>query len=92
MSSKAEVTYEQCMEHVKQYIHNPDNIQLIQDAYEFAKDKHEGQFRKSGQPYVTHCIQVADTLAQMPCGPSTIAAGFLHDTVEDCCDDYRSFR
>ncbi len=86
MSSKAEVTYEQCMEHVKQYIHNPDNIQLIQDAYEFAKDKHEGQFRKSGQPYVTHCIQVADTLAQMPCGPSTIAAGFLHDTVEDCCD------
>ncbi len=86
MSSKAEVTYEQCMEHVKLYIHNPDNIQLIQDAYEFAKDKHEGQFRKSGQPYVTHCIQVADTLAQMPCGPSTIAAGFLHDTVEDCCD------
>lgn len=86
MSSKAEVTYEQCMEHVKKYIHNPDNIQLIQDAYEFAKEKHEGQFRKSGQPYVTHCIQVADTLAQMPCGPSTIAAGFLHDTVEDCCD------
>ncbi len=86
MSQKPEVSFEQCMEHVQTYINNPESIQLIRDAYAYANEKHEGQKRKSGQPYISHCIQVADTLTLIHCGPKTIAAGLLHDTVEDCSD------
>lgn len=84
MSQKKQVTFEECMENVKTYIKRPENIELIQKAYDFAYEHHKGQFRKSGEPYVIHVIQVAYTLAEMHCGPKTIAAGLLHDTVEDC--------
>lgn len=84
MSQKKQVTFEECMENVQTYIKRPENIELIQKAYDFAYEHHKGQFRKSGEPYVIHVIQVASTLALMHCGPKTIAAGLLHDTVEDC--------
>lgn len=84
MSQKKQVTFEECMENVKTYIKRPENIELIQKVYDFAYEHHKGQFRKSGEPYVIHVIQVANTLAEMHCGPKTIAAGLLHDTVEDC--------
>ena len=84
MSQKKQVTFEECMENVQTYIKRPENIVLIQKAYDFAYEHHKGQFRKSGEPYVIHVIQVANTLALMHCGPKTIAAGLLHDTVEDC--------
>lgn len=84
MSQKKQVTFEECMENVQTYIKRPENIELIQKAYDFAYEHHKGQFRKSGEPYVIHVIQVASTLALMHCGPKTIVAGLLHDTVEDC--------
>lgn len=84
MSQKKQVTFEECMENVQTYIKRLENIELIQKAYDFAYEHHKGQFRKSGEPYVIHVIQVANTLALMHCGPKTIAAGLLHDTVEDC--------
>lgn len=84
MSQKKQVTFEECMENVQTYIKRPENIELIQKAYDFAYEHHKGQFRKSGEPYVIHVIQVANTLALMHCGPKTIVAGLLHDTVEDC--------
>ena len=84
MSQKKQVTFETCMQNVKMYIKRPENIELIERAYAFAYKHHEGQFRKSGEPYVVHVIQVANTLALLHCGPKTIAAGLLHDTVEDC--------
>lgn len=84
MSQKKMVTFEECMDNVKTYIKRPENVELIEKAYHFAKEHHEGQFRKSGEPYVVHVIQVANTLAELHCGPKTIAAGLLHDTVEDC--------
>lgn len=84
MSQKKQVTFEECMENVQTYIKRPENIELIQKAYDFAYEHHKGQFRKSGESYVIHVIQVANTLALMHCGPKTIAAGLLHDTVEDC--------
>lgn len=84
MGQKKQVTFEECMENVQTYIKRPENIELIQKAYDFAYEHHKGQFRKSGEPYVIHVIQVANTLALMHCGPKTIAAGLLHDTVEDC--------
>lgn len=86
MSQKKQVTFEECMENIQTYIKRQENIDLIQRAYDFAYKHHEGQFRKSGEPYVIHVIQVANTLADMRCGPKTIAAGLLHDTVEDCDD------
>ena len=86
MAHKKEVTFDECLKQIKTYIKRPENIDLIVKAYQFAQKHHEGQFRKSGAPYVTHVIQVANTLAEMHCGPKTIAAGLLHDTVEDCAD------
>lgn len=84
MSVKHEADYDELMKNVQSYIKKPENVSLIQKAYDFALIHHEGQFRKSGQPYVIHVIQVANTLALLHCGPKTIAAGLLHDTVEDC--------
>ncbi len=65
------------------YITDKKDRDNIQKAYEFAKLKHEGQFRKSGLPYIHHLIEVAYILASLTAGPSTIIAGLLHDVVED---------
>ena len=65
------------------YIHNPKDLALIEKAYRFAEKKHEGQFRKSGDPYISHCLGVADILAGLQAGPQTICVGLLHDTIED---------
>lgn len=84
MPDKKSVTMEQCMDNIRTYIKKPENLELIEKAYQFALKAHEGQFRKSGEPYVIHVIQVANILAELHCSPKTIAAGLLHDTVEDC--------
>ena len=60
---------------VKTYIHEENNLNLIYNAYHVALEKHEGQFRKSGEPYVQHPIEVAYILAGLHTSPSTIAAG-----------------
>ncbi|MBR2744671.1 MAG: bifunctional (p)ppGpp synthetase/guanosine-3',5'-bis(diphosphate) 3'-pyrophosphohydrolase [Clostridia bacterium] len=56
---------------------------LIRRAYEFARDKHENQFRKSGEPYIIHPLQVAYILATIGLDDSTICAALLHDIAED---------
>src|SRR5579883_1474083 len=56
---------------------------LIQKAYEFAKKDHEGQQRLSGDAYLTHLVGVADILAELHMDSVTIAAGLLHDILED---------
>lgn len=61
-----------------------DEIQkLLWQAYEFSSTHHEGQKRKSGEPYFNHCLAVANTLALWKMDHFTIAGGMLHDTVED---------
>lgn len=63
---------------------NPnEDVSLIQKAYVFAAAYHEGQTRLSGEPYLSHPLAVAYTLATMGFDAPTIAAGLLHDTVED---------
>ena len=57
---------------------------LILEAYKFAKEKHAGVTRKSGEPYLIHPVAVACILAKMHADADTIAAGLLHDTIEDC--------
>ena len=65
------------------YISKEDDRALIKRAYQYADDKHAGILRKSGEPYIHHLIEVAFILASLQGGPHTIAAGFLHDVVED---------
>ncbi|HCU24797.1 MAG TPA: GTP pyrophosphokinase [Deltaproteobacteria bacterium] len=56
---------------------------LIEKAYRFSEKVHQGQKRASGEPYLIHPVEVAVILAQMKLDPASIAAGLLHDTVED---------
>ena len=61
----------------------PNEQDLIASAYVRAEAAHAGQKRKSGEPYFTHCVAVASILAEMQMDAETIAAGLLHDVVED---------
>lgn len=64
--------------------HNPTaNLDPVAKAFEFAKAKHEGQFRVSGEPFFTHPVAVANILADMELDASSITAALLHDVVED---------
>ena len=62
---------------------NLNDRALIDRAYQKALMAHEGQYRKSGAPFITHCIAVAQILAEMNLDAETIAAALLHDTIED---------
>lgn len=79
-----EVTHDVLFESIKSYITNQDSLDLIEKAYNYAQEHHEGQFRKNQEPYFTHLCQVAYILSQLHVGPKTIAAGLLHDVIEDC--------
>ncbi|MCD6386080.1 bifunctional (p)ppGpp synthetase/guanosine-3',5'-bis(diphosphate) 3'-pyrophosphohydrolase [Candidatus Sumerlaeota bacterium] len=57
--------------------------ELIQKAYEYASEAHEGQLRLSGEPYISHCVEVAKILAELEMDYVSIAAGLLHDVIED---------
>ena len=59
------------------------DIDLVKKAYEFAKEAHKEQKRESGEPYIIHPIEVAEILAELGMDTSTIAAGLLHDVLED---------
>lgn len=59
------------------------NILLIRKAYEFSDKAHNGQFRESGDPFIEHCLEVAFILAEQHLDSTTIAAGLVHDVVED---------
>ncbi|RTH07519.1 GTP pyrophosphokinase, partial [Thermus scotoductus] len=56
----------------------------VREAYLFAEEAHRGQLRKSGEPYITHPVAVAEILASLRMDADTVAAGLLHDTLEDC--------
>lgn len=60
-----------------------NDIKLISKAYEFAKNKHKDQLRKSGEPYIIHPIEVANILADLGLDDATVCAALLHDVLED---------
>jgi GTP pyrophosphokinase len=60
-----------------------DDIALIRKAWEFSAQHHRGQMRASGEPYIIHPLEVAEVLAEMKMDSTSIAAGLLHDSVED---------
>ncbi|MGI6608107.1 MAG: RelA/SpoT family protein [Erysipelotrichaceae bacterium] len=88
MSSKVVVTKELLFKRIKTYINEEDSLNMIEKAYNFAEKMHEGQFRKSGEPYFLHALNVGYILAALQGGPQTICAGLLHDTIEDCGVSY----
>ena len=73
---------EDVFELVKSYM-NDEHVAFVVKAYEVAKEAHKEQFRSSGEPYIIHPVQVAGILADLQMDPETVAAGFLHDVVED---------
>ncbi len=74
--------YEELVRSVKKY-HPSDDLSLIRKAYETALRVHDGQKRKSGEPYIIHPLCVALILAELELDKETIVAGILHDAVED---------
>lgn len=82
MANDQVLTADQVIERTKEYL-NDEHAAVVRKAYEFAKHAHREQYRKSGEPYIIHPIQVAGILADLEMDPDTVAAGFLHDVVED---------
>ena len=77
-----EALYDELITAVKRY-HPSADISMIEKAYTIARDAHEGQVRKSGEPYIIHPLCVAIILADLELDKETIVAGILHDVVED---------
>jgi GTP pyrophosphokinase len=63
---------------------SPEERERVHRAYLFAEEAHRGQLRRSGEPYITHPVAVAEILASLRMDADTLAAGLLHDTMEDC--------
>ncbi|MBO5552198.1 MAG: bifunctional (p)ppGpp synthetase/guanosine-3',5'-bis(diphosphate) 3'-pyrophosphohydrolase [Lachnospiraceae bacterium] len=74
--------YQELIDKLKKY-HPSDDISMIEKAYRIAQEAHEGQRRKSGEPYIVHPLCVSIILADLEMDKETIAAGLLHDVVED---------
>jgi GTP pyrophosphokinase len=81
-ASSAVVTFAALTDRLKKYLSNSD-IQRIKEAYRFSDAAHLGQFRKSGEPYITHPIAVADVLVDWKLDAAAIQAALLHDVLED---------
>ena len=79
---KIEWTADQVLQKVSEYM-NEEHVNEVKQAYDFARVAHRDQRRQSGEPYITHPIQVAGILADLHMDPATVSAGFLHDIVED---------
>ena len=75
------ITIVDLLNKVKTY--NPDGIDIIKKAYDYADSLHKGQMRQSGEPYITHPLNVAYILSEMKADSDTICAALLHDTLED---------
>ena len=77
------VTIDALLERAGKYL-PAERLDIIRDAFEFAARHHEGQFRKTGDPYITHPVAVAELVANLELDHLAIAAALLHDVQEDC--------
>ena len=82
MDSRYDERYGELKVKIRKYNAGCD-FELLDKAYAMAKKAHEGQLRESGEPYITHPLEVAHILADLEMDCTTIIAGLLHDTVED---------
>ena len=76
------IRLEQILDRVDKH-HPGDNLELVRRAYIFSAKEHKGQVRASGEPYLTHPLEVANLLAEMKMDAVTVSVGLLHDVVED---------
>ena len=82
MPKEVNLTGDQVIALTRKYL-SAEDVAFVQKALIYAVDCHSGQFRKSGEPYIVHPIQVAGILAKLKLDAVTVACGFLHDVVED---------
>lgn len=75
------ITLQDLLNKLREY--NPEEVEIVKRAYEYADILHKGQMRQSGEPYISHPLNVAYILAEMHADRDTICAGLLHDTLED---------
>ena len=75
------ITKEELLNKISTY--NKEEVEVIRKAYDYAENLHNGQTRQSGEPYISHPLNVAYILAEMHADRDTICAGLLHDTLED---------
>ncbi|HTO57148.1 MAG TPA: HD domain-containing protein, partial [Pseudomonadales bacterium] len=78
----APATIESLSETLSTYL-TADQVEQVRAAYEYAREAHEGQFRRTGHPYITHPLAVASILAGMRMDHPTVMAALLHDVIED---------
>src|ERR1700728_2280125 len=72
----------QLLDKLEAYL-SPAQVERVREAYEFGAEKHHGQKRVSGEPYITHPVAVADILADLRLDADTLVAAILHDVIED---------
>ena len=75
------VSYEDLMSLLKTYITDQDKLDLIDKAYNMVKEKHEGEKRLTGDPYINHFISVSYILAEIKADAETICGAMLHESL-----------
>jgi len=75
--------FSQLKERAQEYL-PPEKIAVVEDAFRFAAEAHQGQVRKSGEPYLEHPLQTASILAELQLDAASLAAALLHDVPENC--------
>ena len=80
---KDNITWDDLDKIIRAYLKSEDELKNVHKAYLFAASKHEGQFRKSGEPYIIHPLNVAKILTEVYADAETLEAGLLHDVLED---------
>lgn len=84
MARKEDYTMDDLLEKFKKYQPNEEDLKKIKEAYVFAEKCHRGQFRKSGEEYIIHPLNVAIILTEIYADKETIMAALMHDVIEDC--------
>ena len=83
MNQVNNIDFNRLLVKIKKYITKPEDLSLIRKAYDYAFNKHQNQFRKTGEAYIIHPLEVTIILAELHVGPNALCAGLLHDVVED---------
>ena len=82
--SNTTYTIDDLIKKASDYIDDNEGLEKIRKAYDYALEKHEGQFRRSGEPYIYHPLNTALILTTVTADVDTLCAGLLHDVMEDC--------
>ncbi len=77
------MSFNQLIDKAREYL-PPEKIAIVEDAYNFALEAHQGEVRQSGEPYIEHPLETAMTLAELQLDATALAAALLHDVPENC--------